>query len=309
MEYKDYYQILEVDRTSSVEDIEKAHRKLARRYHPDINPGDEVAEARFNEINEAHHVLTVPEARAKYERLNANWTEYRRSEATGEFDWTPWISDIYKAGAERIDLKDIANKINSNENGFSDFFEAIFGGITSAQEAAIPQKGQDYHQNVEVSLEEAFTGTTRILRVGDRRLEVKIPKGAKTGTKVRVRGEGAEGIAGGPKGDLYLEITIAAHPIFQWIDDDLHLELPVNLYSALLGGEAIVPMIKGKIKLKIPPETQSGRVFRLKGQGMPRLQNPEERGDLFAKVMVTLPENLTEVEIELFEQLADLRGL
>jgi curved DNA-binding protein len=147
------------------------------------------------------------------------------------------------------------------------------------------------------------------LRVADRRLEVKVPRGVDTGTKIRVRGEGIQAGEEGPKGDLYLDIKIAPHDLFQRQGDDLHLDLPVDLYTAVLGGEAIVPMFKGKVKLRIPPETQSGRTFRLKEQGMPRLKQPDERGDLYAKVMIHVPENLTDEEIALFEELADIRGL
>jgi curved DNA-binding protein len=177
------------------------------------------------------------------------------------------------------------------------------------QARATSRQGQDYNQKVEITLEEAFNGASRILRIGGRRIEVKIPRGAKTGTKVRVRGEGAEGLGGGPKGDLYLEIEVTPHATFERVGDDVYTELPVDLYTAILGGEATVPTFKGRIKLRIPPETQTGRTFRLKGQGMPRLKQSDERGDLYAKVMVQLPQNLTPEEIALFEELADMRGL
>jgi len=309
MEYKDYYKILGVSRSAGSEDIRSAYRKLARKYHPDVNPGDQAAEDRFKEINEAYQVLTDPEAKAKYDRLGASWKAYQHSGGQGGFDWSQWVSGFNQGGGQ-VNLDDILNELKGSGSGnFSDFFQAIFGNLGSQQKAQMPQKGQDYNQKVEITLEEAFSGTSRILRVGGRRLEVKIPKGARTGTKVRVRGEGAEGLAGGPKGDLYLEITVAPHPSFEHVGDDLHMELPINIYSAVLGGEAIVPTLKGKIKLKIPPETQSGKTFRLKGQGMPKLKNPDERGDLYAKIMITVPENLSDREIELFEELADLRGL
>jgi curved DNA-binding protein len=205
-------------------------------------------------------------------------------------------------------LNDILGGAGAGRSGsFSDFFEAIFGSMGQARSA--PRQGQDYTQKVEISLEEAFNGASRILRIGGRRIEVKIPKGAKTGTKVRVRGEGAEGMGGGSKGDLYLEIEVTPHPTFERVGDDLYTELPVDLYTAVLGGEATVPTFKGKIKLRIPPETQSGRRFRLKGQGMPYLKQADERGDLYAKVVVQLPQDLTPEEIALFEELADMRGL
>lgn len=312
MDYKDYYKALGVNKNADVDEIKKIYRKLARKYHPDVNPGDKSAEERFKEINEAYHVLTDPEARAKYDRLGTSWQAYQQTGVQSGFDWGQWVSGVNTGGQPggQVDLNDILSGFNnSKSSSFSDFFEAIFGGMGVGQQAATPGKGENYNQNIEITLEEAFSGTAKILRVGGRRLEIKIPKGATTGTKVRVRGEGAEGVAGGPKGDLYLDITVKPHPAFERVEDDLYLEMPVNLYSAVLGGEAIVPTLRGKIKLKIPPETQSGRTFRLKGQGMPSLKNPEIRGDLYAKVVVALPENLTDREIELFEELADIRGL
>jgi len=309
MEYKDYYKILDIDKHTSVEDIKKAYRKLARKYHPDVNPGDTAAAERFKELNEAYQVLTDSEAKAKYDRLEASWSAYQRNQTSEEFDWSQWVSG-YSTTDGQVNWDDAFSEPDSTDSeNPSDFFQAIFGNMNVGQQASASQKGQDYNQTVEVTLEEAFSGTSRVLRVGGRRLEVKIPRGARTGTKIRVRGEGSEGTNGGPKGDLYLDITVIPHELFEQVGDDLYMELPVNLYSAVLGGEAIVPLLKGKIKLKIPPETQSGRTFRLKGQGMPKLKNPDERGDLYAKVMVTLPENLTEQEIELFEELADIRGL
>jgi curved DNA-binding protein len=314
MEYKDYYKTLGIDKQAAVEEIKKVYRKLARKYHPDVNPGDKSAEDHFKEISEAYQVLINPDARAKYDRLGASWKHHQQSSADDKFDWSQWVSGLKKDGqpVDPVDLNDILSGYkNSKSSSFSDFFEAVFGDMDLEQQEpeSNPRKGEDYHQTVEITLEEAFGGTSRILRVGGRRLEVKIPKGAAIGTKVRIRGEGAEGVAGGAKGDLYLEIIVSPHSAFERINDDLYMDLPVNLYSAILGGEAIVPTIKGKIKLRIPPETQAGRTFRLKGQGMPKLKHPEERGDLYAKVVVTLPEELTEREIELFEELADIRGL
>ncbi len=295
MDYKDYYGILGLEKTASLDDIKKTYRKLARKYHPDVNPDDRKAENRFKEIEEAYQVLSEPERRAKYDQLGASWYKHQQSDSQEDFDWSQWVSE-----APPSDLSD-------SPTDFSDFFKAAFSHV--GQTGSEPQPGEDYTQEVEITLEEAFAGTTRILRIGDRRIQVKIPKGARSGTKIRVRGEGSQGQAGGPKGDLYLDIKVAPHQIFQQIGDDLHFELPVDLYTAVLGGEAVVPLLKGKLKLKIPPETQSGRTFRLKEQGMPRLKQPDERGDLYAKVMIQVPQELSEEEIALFEELADIRGL
>ncbi len=287
MDFKDYYKILGVEKSVTAAELSTAYRRLARKYSPDVNPDDKVAEERFTEINQAHQVLSTPEARLKYEQLETNWYIHQQSETQDNFDWSWWVSKPEE----------------------TDFFQAIFTDLVIEKDAPRPQKGPDYNQTVEITLEEAFSGAARILRVSGRRLEIKIPRGAQSGTKVRIRGEGAEGTHGGSKGDLYLEINVKPHDLFKPDGDDLYLDLPVNLYSAVLGGEAFVTTIRGKIKLRIPPETQSGRIFRLKGQGMPKLKNPEERGDLYAKVMVTLPENLSDQEIGLFEELADIRGL
>jgi curved DNA-binding protein len=306
MDYKDYYKILGVEKSASADDIKKAYRKLARKYHPDVNPNDKVAEDRFKEINEANEVLTDPDKRTKYDQLGSSWQAFQRAGGQEGFDWSEWVSTANRGGY--VDLNDILGGAGAGRSGsFSDFFEAIFGSMGQARSA--PRQGQDYTQKVEISLEEAFNGASRILRIGGRRIEVKTPKGAKTGTKVRVRGEGAEGMGGGSKGDLYLEIEVTPNPTFERVGDDLYTELPVDLYTAVLGGEATVPTFKGKIKLRIPPETQSGRRFRLKGQGMPYLKQADERGDLYAKVVVQLPQDLTPEEIALFEELADMRGL
>ncbi len=308
MEYKDYYKILDVEPKTALDEIKKAYRKLARKYHPDVNPGDKEAENKYEELNEANAVLTDPEKRAKYDRLGASWHASQQQEPSGDFDWSQWIDGLDPDS--NIDLDAFLNDLReqSENREFSDFFQAVFA--TMGQQArSAPRKGDDYHQEIEISLEEAFKGTTRVLNIGGRRIKVKIPRGAKTGTQVRVRGEGASGQGGAAKGDLYLAIKIAPHPLFERVGDDLYAELPVDLYTAILGGEAIVPTFGGKVKLRIPPETQSGRTFRLKGQGMPKLDNTDERGDLYAKAMVQLPENLSPEEIELFEELADIRGL
>lgn len=311
MEYKDYYKILDTDKHADSEEISKAYRKLARRYHPDVNPGDTVAQDRYKEINEAYIVLNHADARAKYDRLSAKWEFHQSAAEPNEFEWKEWLFIPGLDGQEPELPAALDNlKSKSSHENFSDFYYGIFEAMVTDQlEPETPQKGEDVNQELEITLQEAFTGTKRVLRVGNRKIEVKIPKGARTGTKIRVRNEGTDGTGGAPSGDLYLEIMVAPEPNLERTGDDLHLELPVNVYSAVLGGEAIVTTLKGKIKLRIPPETQSGKVFRIKGQGMPNLKNPEERGDLYAKVMITVPENLSEEEIELFEELADIRGL
>jgi curved DNA-binding protein len=312
MEYKDYYKILGVDRNASTEEIKKAYRRLARKYHPDMNPGDKSAEQRFKEINEAQEVLTDPEKRRKYDQLGSQWQQWQQSgRPAGDFDWSQWF-----AGGQpgmRVEYTDLGGMPFGAGGDFSDFFEMLFGGLGQTRTAGrrarahAPQRGQDYEQEVDITLEEAFHGTQRLLQLDGRRLEVKIPAGVKTGSRVRVAGEGAPGAAGGASGDLYLKINVLPHATFERKGNDLYREIDVGLYTAILGGEVRVPTLTGSIALRIPPETQSGRTFRLSGQGMPSLHNPQQRGDLYVKVRIRLPEKLTEREKQIFRELAALR--
>ncbi len=299
MQYKDYYKILNVDKNANIETIEKAYRKLARQYHTDVNPGDKTAEARFKEISEAHTVLGNPDKRAKYDQLSVSWQAALRSGDTPNFDWSQWAIPATLNSTSDLDPASL----------FSEFFEAVFRGMETHQPQGAPIRGQDYHQTVEISMEEAFKGAARVLRIGGRRIEVRIPRGAQSGTKIRVRNQGGKGRDSGDNGDLYLDISVTPDPTFERVDNDIYTDLPIDLYTAVLGGEATVPTFRGRIKLRIAPETQSGRTFRLREQGMPHLKKPEERGDLYVKIMITLPENLSDEELALFEELADLRGM
>ncbi|HAL60927.1 MAG TPA: hypothetical protein DCP08_00785 [Chloroflexi bacterium] len=304
MEYKDYYQILGVDRNADQKEIRKAYRRLARQYHPDVNPGDPSAQERFKEINEAYEVLSDPEKRQKYDQLGTSWRQWQRmgGDPSG-FDWGQWFTG--QPGQVYVQYGDL-DEILGGLGGFSDFFQAIFGGTSKSSWRTASRRGRDYEQEVEITLEEAFRGTTKILSKNGRRLEVKIPPGVGTGSRIRIAGEGGDGY-GGAKGDLYLRVKVAPHPRFRREGDDLHVEVPLDLYTAVLGGEVRVPTLKGDIMLKIPPGTQNGKAFRLKGQGMPTLKDPQKRGDLYAKVKVRLPQKLTPRERELFEELNRLR--
>ncbi len=307
MDYKDYYQILGVPRTASQDDIKKAYRKLARQYHPDNNPGDKKAEARFKEINEANEVLSDPDKRKKYDTLGSRWREYQRMGGSpGGFDWSQWTTDTTDTG----DFDDIFGS-----GGFSDFFARIFGGVGEGQPGGRartatrrgPMRGRDLEQSIEISLRDAFHGTTLALQKDGQKLEVKIPAGVKTGSKVRMTGQGGAGLQGGPAGDLFLVVNVTPDHTFERDGDDLKTDITVDLYTMILGGEVTVPTLTGDVKLKIPPETQPGRMFRLREQGMPKLRDPQMRGDLLVKVQVSLPTGLTGVEKNLFEQLAKYR--
>ncbi len=303
MEYKDYYQILGVPKNADEKEIKQAYRRLARKYHPDVNP-DKKAQEKFKEINEANDVLSDPAKRKKYDTLGANWQQYEQYQRAG--GQGPFQYGQYRTVTPEEFESIFGGGLGEDLGGFSDFFRTFFGGdFGRARAQPRPRRGQDIEQPIEISLEEAFRGATRLVQKDGRRLEVKIPAGVKTGSKVRFAGEGMPGTAG--PGDLYLRIQVAEHPGFERRGDDLYAEVPVDLYTAILGGETEVTTPKGKVILRIPPETQSGKTFRLGGQGMPKLDDAKSFGDLYAKVRVVLPEHLTSEERELFEKLAKMR--
>jgi len=322
MAAKDYYSILGVPRNASEKDIKQAYRKLARKYHPDVNPGDKSAEAKFKEINQAHEVLSDSEKRKKYDQFGENWQYADQFARAGAQQQQPTWE--FRRGGTTFDFGDMGA-----EEGFGDIFDSILRG-SRGRSSRRPLRGQDFEQPVEVSLEEAYRGTTRMLEMQSeepcpackgkgcrtcggagavlrpRRLEVKIPPGVKENSRVRIAGKGGPGSLGGPAGDVYLLISVKPDSRFQRTEDDLHVEVPVHLVDAILGGEAEVPTLEGKkLALKIPPETQNGKLFRLAGQGMPRLGN-DGKGDLYAKVKVVLPSRLSAKEKELFQQLKTL---
>ncbi len=309
MEYKDYYKTLGVSKNATADEIKKAYRKLARKHHPDVNPGDKKAEERFKDINEAYEVLGDSSKRARYDQLGSSYQEWQQHGAPGGFDWGRWTSG--SSGGARTEYSGNLDDLfgQGGLGDFSDFFTAIFGsaGAGGARRRAAPRRGQDYTQPVEVTLEEAYAGTTRLLQIDSRRLEVKIPAGVKTGSRVRVRGEGGAGRAGGDQGDLYLRVDVLPHAVFERVGDDLHCDVAVDLFTAVLGGSVSVPTLKGSLTLKIPPETQNGRTFRLKGQGMPSLSSKDTYGDLLVKVQIKLPQDLNEKEKDLSKELAHVR--
>ena len=322
---KDYYQILGVSRNASEKEIKQAYRRLARKHHPDVNPGDKSAESKFKEINEAHEVLSDAEKRRKYDQFGDKWQyadQFGKAGARGPFDDGQTQSHTYEWGeAESADLGNI--------------FERMFRG--SPRTSRRTRRGADVEHPLEVTLEEAFNGTSRILQtqaedicqvcsgrgalknapcyacggtgrvLRPKRLEVKIPAGVKTGSRVRVAGEGGTGMAGGAKGDLYLIVTVSPHSMFERREDDLQVDVSIPLTVAVLGGEVAVTTLKGKVSLKIPEETPNGKTFRLSGLGMPHLGD-SSHGDLYAKVKVVLPANLSPREKQLFQELRKIRG-
>ncbi|MEQ8169030.1 MAG: J domain-containing protein [Candidatus Eremiobacterota bacterium] len=334
MKFKDYYKILSVDKKSDIKTIKNAYRKLARKYHPDVNPNDPHAEERFKEINEAYEVLSDPEKRKKYDLLGNNWNKVYTG--PGGFSGTgfPGFENI------NFDFQDLGDL-----GGFSDFFKTFFGGQRGAAPGASawqrntvpPKRGRDLTYPIEITLEEAYKGVERSLQVQiqdicphcrgeglsgrhscsncqgsgriykQRKISVKIPPGVKDSSKVRMAGQGETGTGGGSPGDLYLEIKLAIHKFFEVKGDDLYCEIPISVTEAILGAEIQVPTINGSsVLMKIPPETQNGRNFRLSGLGMHPLKGGLP-GHQYVKVKVVLPQNLSKREKEIFQELATLR--
>ena len=309
VEYKDYYKTLGVAKNASAEEIKKAYRKLARQYHPDVNKKPE-AEKRFKEINEANEVLSDPDKRKRYDTVGPDWARFQNGgQQPGGFQW------VYTGQPGQ-------DPFNGEAGGFSDFFRTLFGEGTAdfdtgplfgrpSTRRRRSMAGSDVEHEVEVTLAEAYKGTERSLelRLPDgttRRLSVKIPAGVRDGQRIRLAGQGAPGAAGGPSGDLFLRVRVRPHPLFQRDGDDLRMELPVALHEALLGAEVTVPTLKGRVSLRIPPETQNGRTIRLAGQGMPRATGGH--GDLYVTVKVVLPTKLSEKEREHVQELATSRA-
>jgi len=321
---KDYYGVLGVSQNASEREIKQAYRKLARRYHPDVNAGDKSAEAKFKQINEAYEVLSDKEKRGKYDQFGDQW-RYADQFAQARRQQTPFW-DFSQAGGQSFHFE---------EADLGSLFGDLFGGGIRRQRVR-PRRGKDIEYPVEVTLEEAYHGTKRTIALqteqpcssckgtgliqnlpcsvcrglgvvsGVKRLEVKIPSGVRDGSRVRVAGKGEPGYAGGASGDLYLVVSVKPHRLFERKGDDLYVEVAVPLTVAMLGGEVFVPSLKGELALKVPPETQNGRAFRLTGRGMPHLGN-SSHGDLLAKVSVVLPAKLSEEEKKLFERLSQLR--
>lgn len=304
--YKDYYKTLGVDRNASEKDIKAAYRKLARKYHPDVNPGDKTSEEKFKEVSEAYEVLSDKEKRARYDQFGQYWEHAGAGGPGGQGAQGPWEGfnfDYGDYGGQRVDF--------GGESEFSDFFEMLFGGGRRAgaatgrrRGAQAPVKGRNIETEMEVSLEDAYSGAKKTFTLNGRRLEVTIPKGVKDSQKIRLANQGEEGPSG--KGDLYITIKIRHHPIYERKGDDLYVEVPVDYTIAALGGETQVPTLSGRVTMKIPPHTPNGRTFRLPGQGMPKL-NESGNGNLYAKVRIQLPNTISSKERELLEEIRQIR--
>jgi curved DNA-binding protein len=335
MDFKDYYSTLGVAKTATEKEIKQAYRKLARKHHPDVNPGDKTAESRFKELNEAYEVLGDPPKRKKYDELGANWRAYEQAGAGGGgggFDpsqFGGWNVNTGGGGrgaqsGYRTMTPDEMNEMFGGENPFSDFFQTFFGGMGGQAEGAGPRgggrarasrarPGRDFEQELELALEDVYHGTTRRFTIQHdgqtRNVDVRIPAGVGDGSRVRVAGEGEQGAGGGQSGDLYLRIRTQPNAEFERKGRDLYTRVAIPLTTAVLGGEADVKTLGGKaLRLKIPPTTQNAQVFRLKGHGMPASGKKDEYGDLYATVDVQLPRELTAEQRRHFEELQKLEN-
>jgi DnaJ-class molecular chaperone len=322
MDFKDYYSTLGVAKTATDKEIKQAFRKLARKHHPDVNPGDKSAEAKFKDINEAYEVLGDPEKRKKYDELGANWRMYEQAGASGAGPqpggWHVDFGGGGPGGFRTMTEEEMRDMFGGESSPFSDFFQTFFGGGPTASRAEarggrrrVARKGRDVEHELPLELEDAYQGTTQRLSIKlngqARNVDVRIPAGVTDGSRVRVAGEGEMGSEGAPSGDLYLRIRLAPHARFERKGRDLYTKVQVPVTTAVLGGEAEVLTLTGKsLRLRIPPTTQNAQVFRLKGHGMPAVGKPDETGDLYATVDVELPRSLTPEQREHYEALKKL---
>ena len=306
MDYKDYYKVLGVAKTATQDEIKKAYRKLAIKYHPDKTQGDKKAEEKFKEVNEANDVLGDPQKRKKYDELGENWNQYQQQGgAPGGFDFSQYANRGAGGGFN-------GGGFPGGEGQFSDFFESIFGGGGGfggggRRRSTAAMKGEDYTAETTISLVEAFYGTERQLNMDDHALNLKLKPGIAEGQKLKMKGKGGAGMNGGPAGDLYITIHVQPNSMYERKGDDLYLEQKLDLYKAVLGGKQQVHIMDKTLNINIPAGTDNGMVFRLKNAGMPIYADPTRRGDAYVKVIIAVPKDLSDQEKELFTQLAALR--
>jgi curved DNA-binding protein len=296
MDYKDYYKVLGVAKTASQDDIKKAYRKLAVKYHPDKNPGDKKAEEKFKEINEANDVLGDSGKRKKYDEMGANWQQYQQAGNAGGH---------YNAGrGQGGNYSDIFG----NESGFSDFFESFFGNSSAfgggGGRSKRAMKGQDHEAETTISLEDALHGTTLLLNLADQKLNLKLKPGIAEGQVLKMKEKGGKGVNGGPSGDLFITVHVQPHPRFERRGDDLHFEQKLDAFTAMLGGKLPVQTIDKSLNINIPVGTDSNAIFRLKETGMPKYSDPRQRGDSYVKVVIIVPHNLTDADKETLTKIA-----
>ena len=297
MDYKDYYKILSIDKKATQDEIKKAYRALAVKYHPDKNPNNKEAEAQFKLVNEANGVLSNSEKRKKYDELGENWQQY--AQAGNQSGGNPF------GGATGQQYYD-GNEDSGGQSDFSDFFEQFFGGKTRSGGKAHNRRGGDYETEMEISLEEAHKGTSRIIQVENEKLRITTKPGAYTDQQLCIKNKGAKGSNEANRGDLFVRIRVKPHPPFTRKGNDLYITQTLDLYTAVLGGEIIINTLSGQVKIKIAEGTQNGKTIRLKGKGMPVYEKINVFGDLYIQLQVQIPEELTDKQRKLFEELKSI---
>lgn len=293
MEFIDYYKVLGISKSSKSEDIKKAYRKLARKYHPDLNPNDSKAKKNFQEVNEANEVLSDPEKRKKYDKYGKDWQH------ADEFEKADQFNKQYQNSSRT------GHSGAQTESDFSDFFESMFGAQsfkTSGRQ--VKYRGDDYKTELHFELIDALKTQKQILTINGKKIRITIPAGIDNGQTIKITGHGREGINGGPNGDLYISFSIANHPQFKRLGDDLYVNVDLDLYTAILGGEITLETLTGKVKIKISPETQNGIKMRLKGKGFPVYKNEGKFGDLIVTFFIRIPTKLADKQRELFVELS-----
>jgi curved DNA-binding protein len=290
----DYYHILGIDKNATPKAIKNAYRKLARKYHPDLNPNDKKAKKNFQQINEAHEVLSDPEKRKKYDQYGKDWQHADAFEQARQAAQSQASNSRGPGYAEA-----------QSEGEFSDFFASLFGGAGGTDRSRhVKYRGEDYQAELQLDLMDAYTTHKHTLTVNGKKIRITIPAGIENGQTIKLAGHGGHGIHGGPPGDLYITFSIANHPKFKRLGNDLYTTVDVDLYTAVLGGEITVETLNGKVKLKVKPETQNGSNTRLKGKGFPVYKKEGQFGDLYVTYTVKIPTNLTEKQKALFTELS-----
>jgi len=323
LDFKDYYSILGVSTQADISEIKKAYKKLAKKYHPDANPGNKDAEEKFKEISEAYHVLADPQKRLKYDQLRNNYQSWQSQGDKGSFDWSFWQQDQGSPYTNTITpeefeelFSDLGFGFSNTFGEFSDFFTSIFGmGHKTKSEpfnyytkvSNKPQKGKDIEGQITITLEEAYYGCTKTISIDNRKINVVVPRGIKNNQKLKLSQQGEKGFNGGQRGDLFIKVNILPHHTLTREENDLKTELDIDFFTAVLGGEASLQTFAGEIKIKIPPKTQKGKVFRIKGKGMPVLNQDSKYGDLYVKIAIVIPVDLTQEEIKKLEEIRKQR--
>lgn len=295
MTYLDYYKILGLDKNATTKDIKSAYRKLARKYHPDLNPNDRDAKKKFQEINEANEVLSDPVKRKKYDQYGKDWQHAEEFERTKQYQ------------KQSSSARNMGYPGDANESIFSDFFESMFGHSNAkGRSAYIKFRGEDFNAELQIHLSDAYTTHKKTLNVNGKSIRITIPAGIENGQSIKIAGHGGQGINGGPNGDLYITFSIINNTAFRRLGNDLHTTVDLDLYTAILGGEITIDTLTGKVKLKIKPETQNGSKVKLKGKGFPLYKSEGRFGDLYITFSIKIPKNLSEKQKKLFNELSEL---